>query len=146
MELLEFQFEHLDLFTWRADDLKTYNINSEFVAAIISAERKGQIWTAFHAGRILVIGGILPHSKRTGYCFTLFSKWAEQHKIASARLVRRMFARMLDDMGYHRVVTYNRVDAGSHNNWCEWLGFVREGIIRKFDDAGNDYYQYALVK
>lgn len=148
VDLIKFCIEHIELFAWREDDKKTYNVNSEFVNAILAAEKTGECWTAVYEGRILVIGGIVPHSKKTGYCFTLFSKYAEQHKIIAAKTVRRMFLAMFDDMGYHRVVTYNRVGATNHHKWCEWLGFKLETPepLRKFDDEGNDYYQYGLVK
>lgn len=141
VQLLNFQFEHLELFTWRDDDFKTYNINSEFVRALANAE-KGDCYTAVYQGRIIVIGGILPLSGKTGYCFTLFSKYAG---ISAAKIVKRMFDNMVEDMGLHRVVTYNRADAQRHNDWVEWLGFKEEGICRKFDDEGNDYVQYAKV-
>lgn len=148
IELKKFCIEHFELFEWREDDKKTYNINSEFTNAVIAADTRGEAWTAIYDGRILCIGGIVPHSEKTGYCFTIFSKYADRHKIVVAKTVRRMFNSMLDSMGYHRVVTYNRVGAGLHHRWCEWLGFTLETpqAIRKFDDEGNSYYQYGLVK
>lgn len=148
VELRKFCIEHFELFAWRPDDHKTYNVNSEFTQAVILADRKGESWTAIYDGRIMVIGGIVPHSAKTGYCFTLFSRYADDHKLIVAKLVKRMFLAMFEDVGYHRVVTYNRVDALHHHKWCEWLGFKLETPepIRKFDDEGNDYYQYGLVR
>lgn len=147
VELKKFIIEHLDLFAWREYDRKTYNINSEFTQALLRAETVGEAWTAILDGRILVIGGIIPHSAKTGYCFTMFSKYADQHKIIAAKTVKRMFDGMVQDIGYHRVVTYNRAGSDHHHKWCEWLGFKLETPepIRKFDDEGNDYFQYALV-
>ncbi len=146
MELKAFQFEHLDLFAWREDDYKTYNVGSEFIGSMRDAESKGQCYTAVSEGRIIVIGGVIPHTLKSGYCFSIFSRYAETCPRSAARTVRRMFHAMVVDMGLHRVVTYNRVGAGIHNRWCEWLGFEREGEARKYDDEGNDYIQYALVR
>lgn len=143
--LKEFCFEHLDLFAWREDDYKTYNINSEFIQAFVKAGDNGEIYTATCDGRILVIGGIIKTSEKTGYCFTMFSKYAGKYGTSAARTVRRMFERMREDMGLHRLTTYNRIGAEDHNRWCEWLGFEKEGVVRKFDDEGNDYIQYGLV-
>lgn len=145
MKLVEFQFEHLELFDWRDEERKMYNVGSEFVNALLMAEKKGECFTAMHDGRIIVIGGIIPNSAKTGYAFTLFSKHADKAPISAAKTVRRMFGRMVEDMGLHRVTTYNLVEATAHHKWCEWLGFEREGIIKKFDDEGKDYVQYGRV-
>lgn len=145
MKLVDFEFEHLALFDWRDDEAKMYNVGSEFVAALLNVEKNGEAYTAMHDGRILVIGGIIRQSKKTGYAFTMFSKHAEKSPIPAARLVQRMFKRMVEDMGLHRVTTYNLIDAVQHHKWCEWLGFRWEGVVEKYDDEGNDYYQYGLV-
>lgn len=145
MKLVDFRFDHLEMFDWRDEEFKMYNVGSEFVRALLNAEEKGLCYTAMHDGRILGIGGILRQSQKTGYAFTLFSKHAEKHPVAAARLARRMFRRMTEDMGLHRIVTYNLLTAEKHHKWCEWIGFVREGICRKFDDEGNDYVQFGMV-
>ena len=146
MKLVDFQFEHLELFDWRQEEYRLYNVGSDFVRALLSAEEKGECYTAMHDGRILVIGGIVRQSKKTGYAFTLFSAHADKSPIVAGRLVKRMFSRMMEDMGLHRVVTYNLVDAWSHHKWCEWLGFKQEGVVLKFDDEGNHYIQYGMVR
>ena len=142
MDLKPFQFEHFDLFAWRDGDQQTYNIDSEFVAAFISAEKNGEVWTAIEDGRIVCIGGIIKRTAKTGYAFSVFSRYA---KPGIARTFRRMFRAIMRDLDLHRVVTYNRVDAGLHHKWCEWLGCVLEGRVNKFDDEGNDYFQYGLT-
>lgn len=145
MKLVEFQFEHMELFDWREEDRKMYNVGSDFIRILISAEKK-EVYTAMHDGRIMVIGGIIPTSKKTGNAFTIFSAHADRAPLAAARTVKRMFTRMMEDMGLHRITTMNLLEAERHHKWCEWLGFKREGVIRKYDDEGKDYVQYGLVK
>lgn len=142
----DFCFEHLDLFCWKEEDKEAYGISSEFLDSLLGAEEKGVSYTLVGEGRILVIGGIVPVSKHTARCFTIFSKYAENHKLAVAKAVRRKFYGMIDGMGLHRVTTYNRLEAKAHHKWCEWLGFKRECIAEKYDDEGNDYVQYGMVK
>jgi hypothetical protein len=145
MKLVGFCFEHLALFDWREEEREMYNVGSEFVKALLTLEEKGDCYTAMHDGRILVIGGIVRQSTKTGYAFTMFSSHAEKYPTVAAKLVKRMFDRMIEDMGLHRVVTYNLLSAEKHHKWCEWLGFKREGICQKFDDEGRDYVQYGKV-
>ena len=145
MKLVGFQFEHLELFDWRPDEQKMYNVGSEFVNMIISMNENGECYTAMHDGRILVIGGIIRQSQKTGYAFTLFSRHAEIYPVAAARLVKRMFDQMRQSMGLHRITTFNLEDQDMHHRWVEWLGFRFEGVIEKYDDEGGNYYQYGLV-
>lgn len=140
----DFCFEHLDLFAWREDDFKTYNVNSEFIKAFVNADEKAEIHTFVYDGRVVCIGGIVQITPKTGYAFSLFSRYADGCKVPLARSVRRMFKNMVEDMGLHRVTTYNRIK--DHNKWCEWLGFKWECVAEKFDDEGRDYDQYSYIR
>jgi RimJ/RimL family protein N-acetyltransferase len=146
VDIKQFRFEHLDLFAWREYDEKTYDINDQLINALLGASAKGECGTAIYEGRILVIFGIMPITEKTGYCFTLFSRYADGHKLIAARTIRRMLFSAVESLGLHRVTTYNRTGADEHNKWCEWLGFKREGTVEKFDDKGNDYFQYAFIR
>lgn len=141
----DFCFEHLDLFEWRDCDKETYNIGSEFIGIFANLEKAGRSLTGIYEGRILGIGGIVPLSQKTGYCFTAFSKYADLVPLSSARTARKLFEGLRKDMGMHRLVTYNRLGATNHDLWCEWLGFSFEGYALAFDDEGNDYKQFAWV-
>ena len=144
MILKEFCFEHFDLFEWREEDRKTYNVNSQFMRAMANAEKN--CFTLIHEGRIMVIGGIIPMSEKTAHCFTVWSMFSDNHRISCARYVRRQFESMAKAEGYHRITTWNRAENKDYHKWCEFLGFKWEGLVRKFDDEGNDYFQYAWVK
>lgn len=146
MQLLPFKFEHFELFEWRPEEAALYNTDSEFTRAIINAAENGECYTAVHDGRIVWIGGVMKMSKKTGYCFTIFSKYSDTCAIEAARTIKRMIYRMMDDMGLHRLVTYNLDGMALHHRWCEWLGFEYGGLDRKFDDEGRDYFRYALVR
>lgn len=144
MELKAFKPDHLDMFDWNDHDKAVYSIDSQFTRAINSMTH-GETFSAFHEGRLLVIGGAVPFSKKTAYAFSIFSKWAKLYPLTSARIVRRMFQTVIKTHGYHRLVTVNPVTGEDHNDWCHWLGFQKEAILRKYDDAGNDYVQYGYV-
>lgn len=146
MKLIDFDFDHLLLFDWRENEYDMYNTNSDFVNTMISMEKQGEMFTALHDGRILMIGGVIPVTKKTGYAFSAFSKHAENHKIMCGKTIKRMMHCMMEDMGLHRLTTYNLVVNGHHHKWCEWLGFKSEGVVEKYDDEGRDYIQYGLVK
>lgn len=149
MKLIKFEPEHLELFDWRDDEYKMYNIDGDFLRAL--SKQEGEFYTLIDAGRIVCFGGLVKYSKRTAYGVTVFSKWAGK---SAARYVKRHFLFMAKDMGLRRVTTHNRAfydafglpfDKTGHNAWCEWLGFKFEGIEHAFDDDGNDYSRYGMV-
>lgn len=145
-KLIPFELEHLDLFEWREHEYKMYNIGSDFMSVIGNALDTGHFYTLVKDGRILVIGGLAPLSKKTAYCFTMFSKYAEENMICSAKVTKRMLHNLIEDFGYHRVTTYNFANADQHHKWCEWLGFKEEGVMPMYDDEGNDYIRYGMVR
>jgi hypothetical protein len=148
MQLIDFRFEHLELFDWRENERGVYDTGSDFTRRLCAAADDPALfeaYTAVHDGRILVVGGIFKFSEKTGGAWTIFSRHADAYPVASAKLVRRMFNGMIADKGLHRVVTWNLVTAAAHHKWCKWLGFELEGPARKFDDQGRDYMQYARV-
>lgn len=145
VEPIPFCIEHLDLFSWREEDLRTYGTGSEISEALKNHDG-GECFTGVYNGQIVVIGGIVPRTNKTAYAFTIFSEHADNHKIITAKAVRQMFKSIVESIGIHRIVTYNRLGAENHNKWCEWLGFKKECEVEKFDDEGNTYTQYALIR
>lgn len=143
--MVDFQFEHLELFDWREDEYAMYNTGSDFVQALLSMEKNGECFTAMHDGRIVMIFGIIRMSEKTGYAFSIFSRHASGCKVLCAKTIRRMLVRMMDDMSLHRLTTWNMVANPHHGRWCEWLGFKKEGVLPRYDDQGRDYVQYGLV-
>lgn len=148
MNLIDFRFDHLELFDWRENERGVYDTGSDFTRRLCAAADDPKLfeaYTALHDGRILVVGGIFKFSEKTGGAWNIFSRHADAHPVAVARMMHRMFLKVAQDHGLHRLVTWNLKDMAAHHRWCEWMGFEREGVARKFDDKGRDYLQYAKV-
>lgn len=148
MRMIPFHIEHLDMFDWKEGEREAYSVSSEISARITQAletNENAESWTLLHEGRIMAVGGLYRLSKKTGGAWMIFSRWADTSPVACARLIRKKFLEMIRRWELHRLTTVNRADKLIYNRWCEFLGFVPECVLEKYDDAGSAYVQYALV-
>ncbi len=70
--------------------------------------------------------------------------------LASARFIVKSASYWIrfsmKDLGLRRVAAWVRCDIPSHVKWVEMLGFMREGIMHRFDRDGGDCYLYAMIR
>lgn len=137
MRFIEFRPELLELFEWDEDDKKIYDISPEFFQQIPSGG-----YCLVHDGRIMGFGDVIQITRKTGYVYAFVSKYGKENP-RILRHGKRMFRRVIEDMGLHRVVTFNL--SQEQNRFCEWLGFKFECDLEKHDDKGRTYAQYAMV-
>lgn len=145
MEIIEFCLEHLDLFQWNTRDLENYGTPERFYILFKKAQIEGMAYTGIYDGRIMGIAGLIPYGEKVAYGFAGFSKYAKSMPVSCIKIIKHRFINVAKDMGLHRIVTYNIINSERNNRFCEWLGFEKEALVRKFDDEGKDYIQYGYV-
>ena len=52
--------------------------------------------------------------------------------------------KLIEEDKYHRIQTFG-LDDERHNRWFCWLGFEKEGVMRKFSRDQEDFAMYARV-
>lgn len=141
LEIISFDSAHMALFRFRDDDIQNYGkMQHEIFKDFME---QGLSFTAMFEGRILIVGGVVQTTSKTGYCWTIVSEYAKDHPEAVFHTTRRYLNRMMKDMGLHRVETANIKEAKDHHRWCELLGFKNEGVMRYYDEQGRDYVRFA---
>ena len=141
MKLIPFDFDHMDIFEQKPEDILRYGeVTSETPNPLAEY---GVAFTAIDDGRIVCVGGILASSNYTGKCWTMVSKYGAGSGLRLLRLVKRQLEAMMKDMKIHRIETANLVDAHEHHRWCKLLGFQEEGLMRYYDDEKRDYLRFA---
>lgn len=140
IKIVPFMPDHMDLFCQRKEDIPKYGrITSDYVRQMAE---DGVCYTALKDGRILVVGGVLQTSIKTGYCWTLFSEYSQGFGLPLLRLAKKNLENMMRDMGLHRVETSNLASAEEHHRWCKILGFKEEGRMPYYDDKGREYIRF----
>lgn len=67
-------------------------------------------------------------------------------KVFIHREVYAFLQRTQEDPKYQRIETTVIADFGPGHHWARKLGFVPEGMMRRYDHLGNDHVLYARVK
>ena len=68
-----------------------------------------------------------------------------ENKFSSIRIVRRELDKMVVDNNIHRLQCVVRADWNEAQKFIEFLGWEKEGLMKKYSTDGEDYYRYARV-
>ena len=68
-----------------------------------------------------------------------------KHPISIAKIIKRDFARIAKEQDIERIQTAVRKDFKTGIRFVEWLGFEREGLMKKWGFDGTDQYMYARI-
>jgi hypothetical protein len=144
IKFLPYHAGHLDLLNAKPEDLERYGIiNSGMKNALAD---NGISFTVVADGRVLLVGGIMLYTEKTGYGWTIVGQYAKDYGIGIFRAVKKHLESMMDDLQLHRIETSNLKDATDHHKWCRLLGFVEEGPLSCYDDLGRDYIRFAKTR
>jgi len=96
-------------------------------------------------GEILAVGGA--HIMWTGVAeaWVLVSPSGKKHGRLFARYAKRRFEGMLQENAITRMQATIHVTDESAMRFVEWLGFEKEGLMRKYGVDGDDYIRVARV-
>lgn len=138
-EILPFMPEHVDLMDLRDDcNIKDYKNRIQALTTI------GLSFTFVKDNEIIFCAGIItPHAK-VAECWTLMSKDFDEHGMFAARSIKG-FLDWVQPF-YHRFQMSVKEDFPEAQKFAEFLGFKKEGLMRKFDTEGNDYWLYSRIK
>jgi len=138
-ELLPFTEEHIDLIELReGQDISDYR---DRISVFVTM---GLAYTLVVDGKIVCCSGIVSPHKGVAEAWLIAGKGFEEHGMTIGRTIKRF----LDwtQPFYHRYQMSVKVGFDEAADFAVFLGFEREGIMKKFDSAGNDYYLYARIK
>lgn len=98
-------------------------------------------------GDIYAIGiGLVKHSKHTAEAWMLVN---EAVRYSHAKTILREVRKQLDiheiSEDLHRVQITIKFSHAHFVKWSQLLGFKMEGLMRAYDDEGNDYFLMARV-
>lgn len=161
--LIPFRAFHINFVDLRPQDSKVFfsvpMVDS--TRALEMYEKSGRCWTAIVEGGtpstqhppekrgvpiILGMGGIIPVWRGVAIGWLLTACEIERFKLFFHKTIVKMLDRAIRELSLHRIDVSVLAEHKTSIKWLERLGFKNEGLMRKFDSMGNDYYRYALVK
>jgi hypothetical protein len=118
--------------------------DEEFIRTMKEHEKDASAYTVYYDNEILCCGGVMMVWEGVAEIWTLESELIHKHPLAFHKFMKKWMGIFFKK---HNLVRMQAtVDAGYDNyiKWIESLGFVREGLMKKFH-AGRDYYLFAKV-
>lgn len=96
-------------------------------------------------GLVVAVGGVLPLWKGVGDVWMVGSDLIDQHPKALYRLAASMLREATVGLELRRLQCSVDPMFPEHIRFIERLGFVSEGLMRKFGPCGEDHVRYAKV-
>lgn len=108
---------------------------------------QGPAWSGFDSeGTFLGAGGIGYYWPGVAEGWLLLSKGTDNYPFSLHRIVRLMVEKAFAVNGLKRLQVSVPVDMQRSRKWIARLGFVREGLMRRYGPDGHDYVLYAMVR
>ena len=129
---------------FRASDLEKIRVREADIDRDLEAFKKGLSFSYYDGEQIVCLFGIVKINEQTCEVFTVFDECARKYTRQIYEYAHR-FLEFLEKQ-FIRIQAVVRSDWEMSRRWVEKLGFVCEGVLRKFGPDGTDYCMYARVK
>ena len=106
---------------------------------------KGIAFTLMNEVDIVACGGIVKFWNGVGEAWVVTSHKVNLYPLSFAKTVYRKLQEIINRMDLERVQTVVDVEHITSLKWVEWMGFKKEGLMRKYIN-GRDFYRYAWIK
>ena len=110
----------------------------------LEALEKGSIaCTGIVNGVVMCCGGVSPFLNGNAEIWLIPSVYLETETMSFSRHLRRWLFGVRDDLALTRMQTAC-LDDDLHNQWMTFLGFEKEGVMKKYHN-GTDYVMWGRV-
>ena len=144
IKVIPFKAEHIECMDVRDYEAKTVCSMPQFEAAVKQWEDSKCSATVVFDGRILAIIGYMVLWQGVCEVYILPSKYLSDYPHAFARCLRRVLTSGAFN-NFHRVQLRALKD-DLHSRVNRFLGFVKEGVLKKYDSEGNDFVMWAITR
>ncbi len=144
--LIPFDVSHLKDIELRDLDKQIIMSIPNSTERIVIQSQSGMAYTGVDGGgNIIIIGGVSLLWPHVGSAWSLTSDLIVKYKIWTHRITRDFLDTAIKVYSLHRIESIILKNHNVSRRWAERLGFQREGLLRKYDSQGNDYWLYARV-
>jgi len=141
LNLLPFKAEHLDWIELK-EGQEYMKGNMEIIKQQAGL---GLAFTLMAGEKVVCCSGVSQLWNNSAEAWLIVSKDFPQYGKIAAKLIKK-FLMWVEPPVYSRVQMSVRSDFDEAVRFAEFLGFEREGVMRKYGPDGVDYYMYARVR
>lgn len=138
------------------DDMLRINLRSidarvgtDFDAGIksaVAAAERGEALTVLVGEEILCIGGMVPLFTGVAELWSLTAEAVITYPLAFHTSILKILDYWQNLYNLHRIQCKVVAGHDTSRKWLTRMGFEEEGLMRKYDSHGRDFYLYARVK
>jgi len=116
--------------------------NEEWCA---EAEQEGLAFSVIFEGKMILCVGIVKEREGIGQAWALYPPDVGKYHI-DPRIAKDRLKELMIEYGFWRVFATVRTDFPAGVKYIEWLGFQREGLMRKNEPDKSDSFLYAITR
>lgn len=105
----------------------------------------GHSFSLLTNGHLVASGGVYPIWEGMGEAWFIGSELVKPHRRRVVMQLREHIDELTTDNNYKRVQATARTDFKVAQRFLEFLGFEREGLMRRYGPDGADHYLYARL-
>lgn len=129
-KIIPFKAEHLECMDMRAHEKELVSGNN----VMKSVEHGSIAVTGMIDGRIICCGGIVPLNNGNSEIWLIPSIYVSSVTVTFCRELRKWLFGMRESLGLQRMQTACLND-DLHNRWMKFLGFEKEGVMKKYSNG-----------
>jgi len=142
LRVVPFKKEHLSLLKLR--DFELHRL--EHIQQFPEVYEHGAGYSVFDNSGLIFCAGVIPYWKGVGEAWILCDVRVK-HYIRELYFYTELYLdKIIDRYKLWRVQSSVMADYYAGHRFLERMGFKKEGLMRKYDWQGKDYYLYARIK
>jgi hypothetical protein len=110
-----------------------------------AAQIKNQSFSVIFEGKLVACAGIIPKMEGVGVAWALYPPEIGDYHI-DPRTARDKLEELIEKHNYRRVEATVRADFPAGASYLRWMGFKREGRMKKYEPDGTDSFLYARTR
>jgi len=109
------------------------------------AEQEGLAFTVIYEDKMVACAGIIIQRKGIGLAWALYPPDIGKHHI-DPRITKDKLRELMEEYGLWRVESTVRADFPAGQSYLRYMGFEREGLMKKNEPDKTDSILYAIVE
>ncbi len=144
VEIVKFHPKHLEISDVREQEINGILKLPDSYERIKILSEIGESITIIYDGRIITCCGFIEVWSGVCEVWQIPSVYITDKPILFARIIKRYLDRLVETFKWHRMQTTSLNDE-LHRRWMKWLGFEREGLLRRYSYDKQDYVQWGKL-
>lgn len=145
MKVVPFKKAHLELLNMREMEAAEFALSQDLDMRLTYIENTHNAETLVYKGVVLGVIGFVQIGPGVIESFLIPSVYLSENKFAFARTISYYKREAIQHYQWHRLQIVTPDDE-LHIRWATFLGFEREGTLRKFGINGEDHIMWSIVR